>query len=1043
MKRKLGFLIAGMLFLFTQNILAQEQVVTGTVTDAKTGMPLPGVAVVEKGTDNGTITNFDGNYTLDVSADATLKFSFLGYSSKEVAVTGKSTIDVQLSVDTQALDQVVVTALGIKREQKSLGYSLQEVDAEILTRSKETNVANTLSGRVSGLQVVSGSSGPAGSSKIIIRGNSSLTGDNQPLIVVDGVPMHNFTGASNNDYWNPSLDMGSGIGDLNPQNIASISVLKGAAASALYGSRAGNGVILITTKTGKKTPGLGITYSATLGVETIFTGPDMQNAFGQGTNGIYNNESTLSWGPKITGQTVENWNGKQVELRAYDNIDSYFDTGISLNQSLSFSQQLNNTSLYSSISHLGDDSKIPGAKLKRTNLLTRAITSFGEDKRWTTDFKVQYIHTKAKNRPFSGVNTSNAFYTMYLLPRTVDVSDFSSGLNENGEYFWYIPASNQLNPYWGYRYNLNKDSRDRFMLNGSVKYQFTDWLTAEVQGGSDQYTTNKEAKVYAGSPLTKTGRYSIGKSTFMENNFSVLISASKDNVFGNFGLAGNLGGNLMHQKSSSLSGNAGELEVPNLFFLNNGINKPSISEGFMERKINSLYATFQLNYGGYWFLDITGRNDWSSTLSPENRSYFYPSITTSLVVTDFMEDLGSELPDWITYAKVRGSYAEVGNDLDPYQLYNTYNISKDPLGNTTASRNGVLYNPDVRSELIKAWEVGFAARFFESRIGIDVAWYKSNATRQLLNIPLNPLSGYNARKVNAGDIENRGLEVTFNATILDNPNGFTWETMVNYSHNRNIVNELTEDVEVYQLGGFDNISILAVAGEPYGEIYGTKFRRVQDESSPHYGEILLDESGLPMATSEQFRLGNQQADALLGWSNYFTYKNVTLSFLIDARFGGEIFSGTNLAMQRAGTAAATVVNGKREDFVVEGVIDVTPEDATTPVFEKNTNPVSHQQYWSAIGVGNLGIGEANIYDASNIRLRNVSLNYTLPDKWIKSLGLQKASVGLSANNVWMISSHMNGIDPESVYATGTNAVGFENASSPTSRSYFFNVQLSF
>ncbi|HET7360491.1 MAG TPA: hypothetical protein VFI78_01010 [Salinimicrobium sp.] len=529
----------------------------------------------------------------------------------------------------------------------------------------------------------------------------------------------------------------------------------------------------------------------------------------------------------------------------------------------------------------------------------------------------------------------------------------------------------------------------------------------------------------------------------MENNFSALISAVKDDLFGNFGIAVNLGGNLMHQKSSGISGNAGELEVPNLFFLNNGINKPTVTEDFMERKINSLYGTFQLNYGGYWFLDITGRNDWSSTLSPENRSYFYPSVSTSLVVTDFMEDLGNELPEWITYAKLRGSYAEVGNDLEPYQLYNTYYIGKDPRGYTTAGRNTVLYNPNVRSELIKAWEAGIAARFFENRVGIDFAWYQSNATRQLLDIPLNPLSGYSARKVNAGDIENHGIEIMLNARILENPEGFSWQTVINYSHNRNIVNELAEDVDRYRLGGFDNISILAVEGQPYGEIYGTKFRRVQDENSPYYGEIILDESGLPLATNEQFRLGNQQPDALLGWSNYFSWNSFTFSFLVDARFGGEIFSGTNLAMQRAGTAAVTVVNGKREDFVVDGVIDVTPEDATTPVYEENTNEVTHQQYWAAIGVGNLGIGEANIYDATNIRLRNVSLNYNFPKEWIDGLGLQRAGVGLSVNNVWMIVSHLNGIDPESVFATGTNAVGFENASSPTSRSYFFNIQLGF
>lgn len=1043
MKKKLFFLFACMVGLLGQNAMAQERTVTGTITDATDGMPLPGVSVVERGTTNGTSTDFDGEFSIITGPNATLVFTMVGYLPQEFLVGENSEINVSMGADVASLEEVVVTALGIRREKKSLGYALQEVGGESLVESRENNLSNALSGKVAGLQVVRGSNGPASSSKIVLRGNNSLTGDNQPLIVVDGIPMDNFTGAANNDFWNPSPDMGNGLGDLNPENIESMSVLKGASAAALYGSRAGNGVILITTKSGKAQEGLGITYSATLGIETIFTSPEMQDSFGQGSEGIYSPESTLSWGPRIEGQRVENWNGEQVELAAYDNVDNFFKTGINTQHSLSFQQQLNATSVYSSITYLDDDSKIPGSTLNRTNLLTRAISNFGPEEKWTTDFKVQYINSQARNRPFNGVNSSNAFNTMYLLPRSLDVEDFSAATDEFGNHFWYIPASNALNPYWGSRFNTNEDSRDRFLLNGSLKYAFTDWLQAEVRGGSDQYTTNTESRVYSGSPLTPTGRFSMGKNTFMENNFSALVTASKDDLFGNFGVAASVGGNLMHQKSSSLSGNAGELEVPNLFMLNNGIGNPTITEGSTERKINSVYGTFQLNYNGFWFVDVTGRNDWSSTLSEDNRSFFYPSVSSSLVFTDMIKQANGNLPGWVTYGKIRGSYAEVGNDLRPYQLYNSYVIGNDPNGNTTAGRNTVLFNPDVKSELIKSWEAGFEARLFDNRIGLDFSWYQSNATRQLIDIPLNPLSGYNARKVNAGDIENRGIELMVNGRILDNPEGLNWDMNINYSRNENIVNELTDDVETYALGGFDNVSILAVAGQPYGEIWGTKYRRVEDESSQYFGELILDANGMPLATTERYRLGNQQPDALLGWTNTFRYKDLSFSFLIDARFGGEIFSGTNLAMQRAGTAAVTVLNGEREEFVVDGVVDVTPEGGTSPVYQENTTLVTHQNYWNASASTNLGITEANIYDASNIRLRNVQLNYNLPSSWINGLALQRAQIGVSANNVWMIDSHMNGIDPESVYATGTNAVGFENAASPTSRSYFFNVSLSF
>ena len=1039
-------MFASVFLCFSQALLAQELTVTGTITSAADGMPLPGASIMEKGTDNGAATDFDGNFSITVPQDAVLQISMIGFVTREVPVGNESVINVQLEPDTEALDEVVVTALGIKREKKSLGYAIQEVGGEALAEARETNLANAFTGKVAGLQVVRGSNGPAGSSKIVLRGNNSLTGDNQPLIVVDGVPMDNFTGATNNDFWLPSADRGNGLGDINPENIASISVLKGASAAALYGSRAGNGVILITTKSGKERPGLGITLSSTLGFETIFMAPDTQDVFGQGADGIYNPESTFSWGPRIEGQTVENWEGEQVELQAYDNLDNYFDTGVNSQHTLSFQQQFEKTSIYSSVTYLDDQSQIPGATLERSNFLTRAISNFGKEDRWTTDVKVQYINATAENRPINGVNSSNAFATMYMLPRSVDVRDFSAAVNEEGNHFWYIPASNALNPYWLARFNKNEDTRNRFLLSGSVNYQFNDWLSAEVRGGSDQYTTETESRTYGGSPLTATGRYSLGKDTFMENNLSALITASKDDVFGNFGLAANLGGNLMHQKSSSLGANAGELEVPNLFSINNGVGNPSVFEGSSERKINSIYGTFQLNYGGYWFLDVTGRNDWSSTLSEENRSFFYPSVSTSLVVTDLIRSTGGDFPEWITYGKLRASYAEVGNDLSPYQLYNTFTIGKDPNGNTTAGRNSILYNPDVRSELIKSYEAGFDARFFNNRLGIDFSWYKSNATRQLINIPLNPMSGYTAMKVNAGDIENQGVELMLNARLFENledPEGFTWDMNLNYSHNENTVNELTDEIDTYSLGGFDNVSILAVAGQPYGEIWGTKFRRVEDESSPFFGELILDANGLPLGTNEQFRLGNQQPDAMIGWSNNFSWKRFSFGFLIDARIGGEIYSGTNVFMQRAGTAAVTVVDGGREDFVVEGVIDVTPEGATTPVYEQNTNSVTHQSYWSAIGVGNLGITEANIYDATNVRLRNINLNYSLPTSWIDDLALQRAEVGFSMNNVWMIDSNLNGIDPESVFATGTNAVGFENGSSPTSRTYFFNVSLSF
>jgi len=1019
----------------------QAQTVTGKITDAADGSPLPGVNVIIKGTTIGVSSDFDGNYSIDVTdPNAILQFSYMGYTEVDVPFNGNTTINVSLEVNAESLEEVVVTALGIKREKKSLGFAFQEIDGSELTQARESNIANSLTGKVAGMQVVKGSNGPASSSKIVLRGNSSLTGDNQPLIVVDGIPMDNFTGAANNDFWNPSQDMGNGLGDLNAENIESMTVLKGASAAALYGSRAGNGVILITTKTGKDTPGLGITFSSSIGFEKVGHTADLQNTFGQGANGIYDEVGGSSWGPKIEGQQVENWNGEPVSLKAYDNLDNYFKTGINQTHTLSFQQQVaEKSSLFSSVTYLNDDSKIPGATLERINLLTRSVSQFGKESKWTLDTKVQYINAKAENRPLNGTNSSNAFATMYSLPMSLDIRDFSGATDELGNMTWYDPNSQEVNPYWASKYNLSMDARDRFMLNGSLKYQFTDWLTSEIKAGADIYNTKTESKLYGGSPLTSTGRYSLGKSNFIETNYSALISAQKDNLFGKFGGAATFGGNLMYRENSSLNGSSGELEVPNLFTLNNGKSNPTVGEGYNSRKMNSLYGTVQVNYDGYVFLDLTGRNDWSSTLSEENRSFFYPSITTSWVITEMINKNDGNVPEWINFGKVRASYAMVGNDLGAYELYNFYSIGKDPNGTTTATSNSTLYNPDVKSELIKSTEFGFDARMFSNRLGIDFSWYKSNATNQLINIPLDPLSGYNNKKINAGYIQNKGFELMLNGTILEKQDGLNWDVMLNYSKNENTIVKLTDDVEQIQLGGFDNLSILAVAGGAYGEIWGTTFKRVEDTESDHFGSIVVDAQGVPLA-GDKAKLGNQQPDAMIGFYNNFTYKNLSFSFLIDARIGGEIYSGTNRSLQSSGNAAATVVNGAREDIVFDGVFD-----DGSGVYEPNTVGVSPEIYWSTLGSrsGNLGIGENNIYDASNVRLRNVTLDYNLPGNWLTNTGIQRAKAGLAVNNAWLISSHLNGVDPESVYATATNAVGFENMSAPTSRTVFLNLSISF
>lgn len=1021
--------------LVSASSLYAQQAVTGTVSGPNG--TLAGVTVSVVGTNKVTQTDAQGRYSIQANKGQKIRFSLLGHASQEIGVS-TSPLNVTLAEDQGNLDEVVVTAMGIKRERKSLGYSFQEVKSETLVDARENNLANALTGKVSGLQVIKGSNGPASSSKIILRGFNSLQGDNQPLIIIDGVPMENFAGAKNNDFWNPSSDMGNGLGDLNPEDIESMSVLKGGAASALYGSRAGNGAILITTKSGKSKVGAGISYSATFGIENLFITPKRQKEFSQGSDGVFDANSTSSWGEKITGQTVTGWDGKPTQLKAYNNIENFFKTGFNTTHNLAFQQALsNNTHIYTSATYLHDDSKTPGVKLDRLNLMSKVTSSFGPDDRWTTDVKVQYMNTSAKNRAGAGSNSGNYYSTVLLMPSTLDITQFKPGMDKLGvNQIWYNP-SNSVNPYWATANKLNEDVRDRFLLNATLKYKFNDWLDADFRAGSDRYYTEYSNKTYTGSSLQNS--YGTGNNNFYENNFIVSINARKDNLFGKWNGSASVFGQIMKQRFQSLSASAGDLEVPNLFSLKNAVGIVTPDQEISRKQINSLFATAELNYDNYWFINITARNDWASTLRKDNASYFYPSINTSLVVSDMITKNGGELPNWLNFAKVRASFAQSGNSLGPYELYNTYTIGKDPNGNTTASRKPTLYNSELNSELLKSFEAGFDIRLFNS-IGLDFSYYKTNATKQLIDLPLNPLSGYPEFKANAGNIQNQGFEIVLNANILKNPESLQWDIQANFSRNINEIIKLTDQVDQYQLGGFDNLRIFGEAGKRYGAIYGTKYQRVEDKNSPYYNQIIVNGSGLPLAADGTHYLGTQSADGLLGITNSFAYKNFGLSFLVDGRFGGVFYSGTNLSLQRAGLATQTVVNGSRDNYVFQGVVS----DGNGG-FTANTTGVTQQQLWTQISntSGNLGINEQNIYDASNIRLRNVQLSYRIPTKVLGNSIVKSAKFSVSANNVWMIKSHANGVDPESVFAISTNAVGFENLAFPTSRSYFLNISLGF
>lgn len=945
------------------------------------------------------------------------------------------------SLKTSKIDEVVVTAYGIKKEKKALGYVYQDIKGSTMVDARENNVTNALVGKVTGLQLVKSSAGPASSSKIILRGFNSLTGDNQPLIVIDGTPMSNFVGAGNNDFWNPEMDMGNGLSDLNPEDIENITVLNGGAASALYGSRAGNGVIMIITKTGRKGKGAGITYSNTLSVQNLFMVPELQKQFSQGTAGKYVFDGGSSLGEEITGQTVKNWEGRDIKLRSYDNYKTFFNPGISNNNTLTFQQAIGeNTTIFSSVSYLNDGGMIPETKYERLNAATHVTSKFGRNNRWFTDVKIQYINSFAKNRPVGGQNSQNYYGTILTLPTTINIADFSEGMDVLGtKQRWYIAGGD--NPYWNVYNRLNQDARNRFLVTGNVKYNFTDWVNIDLKVGSDMYNTKGEQRTYTGGNAVNL--YSTSFNRSIENNYIGSLNFKKDNLFGKWGGAFSVFGQVMTNNFNSNSISA-VLDVPNYFSVQNAINnQPTVSEVRRQQQINSAFATMDINYDGFWFINGTFRNDWTSTLIEKNRSFSYSSVSTSLVLTDMFKKLWDKdlFGKFITFAKIRASYAETGNSLPPYQLYNSYSIGHDPNGNITSSNLGdVLFNSNVVSENLKTYEAGINLRFFD-RVDLDVNYYDTHAKNQLIDLPMNPLSGYNYKKINAGDIGNKGIEIMLNTDIIKKQN-FRWNMNVNLSKNENKINSLYDNIEIYdiQRPPFDKLRFVAYVGQRYGVILGTKYARVEDPNSPYFGQRILDSQGLPTSDGNQYILGDQTPRALLGITNGFTIKNFNFSFQIDGRFGGQFYSGTMRALKGSGLAKETVVNGGRESFVADGVI-VNGSGGYTP----NNIAVTPEDYWSTVSSrsSNLGIHEDNVFDATNVRIRNVQLTYSFPKSLFINSAFQSARMSLSVNNVWMLYSKVKGIDPESASAVSSNATGYENLSFPTSRNFVFNLTVGF
>lgn len=1006
--------------------------ITGVVKD-DVGEPVIGANILVKGTNNGVITDMEGRFSLKIpQANALLVVSYIGYISQEIQVGDKRSLTIILHPATEDLGEVVVTALGIKRETKALGYSVQEVKGGSLTEARESNVLNSLSGKLAGVQISRSGNGEGGSSRIIIRGNNSIAGNNEPLVVVDGVPVNNFnSGTSGIDQWGGS-DGGNGLSDINPDDIESISVLKGAAAAALYGARAGNGVLMITTKKGSKVKGLGITWNSNVMMENPLVKPKMQNLYGQGTNGTFDANSNYSWGAKMEGQMLKDWTGQERPYSAYDNdITDFLGTGVTTTNTLEANAVNEKISFRGTLSYQRMDGVIPTNYQDKYMMNLR--TTVNLSKKLSLDAKINYVKQRGWNRPQLTGSPENIMANYLMMPRNVHYSDMAGGVNEDGVVKrWTTDEANYvLNPYYTTGFNKNNNQRDRFIGFLALQYTPTSWLTIKLRHGEDMYWEKGDWRHASGTPYGKyngKGDYGLNTSDFRERNTDALITATKDNWWDS-GFSGSLsvGGNLMFQQNNSYAMSTGLLAIPDFFAISNG-ETPTPSHYISKKSVNSLYGFAQLSYKNWIFLDVTARNDWSSTLPYKNRSFFYPSVGLGWVVSDMLRSYEVNVPEWLSLAKLRASYAEVGNDTDPYRLlttYGIYTVIDDIKGASTAS---TIPLADLKPELIKSTEAGFDIRFFNNRLGLDLTWYKKNATNQILALPISSTTGKSSRMINAGNIQNTGIEIVLNGTPVRTKD-FEWNVSVNYSKNTNKIKELHPDSRRFILASTDFVNIVATEGSTYGDLYGRAYQR--DEQ----GRKIIDENGLPLLESDMnTQIGNYMPKWTGSMINSFTYKNLSFSFMLDMRYGGDIFVNSLARGSQYGTTELSL-QGRDEWYAGTGGIVV---DGVTADGKQNTVAANPQAYWDRVSRA----GEEFVYDGTNLRLRELTVGYMFPNKILAKTPFTNLKLSFVGRNLWLIKNNILGYDPESSYSTG-NGQGIEYASLPSMRSFGFNLNVSF
>ncbi|WP_339924131.1 SusC/RagA family TonB-linked outer membrane protein [uncultured Cyclobacterium sp.] len=1020
-KRLLVFFLA----LFTIQAMAQNRTVTGTVTDADADAPLPGVSILIKGSSTGTITDMDGKYTLDVPGPtATLIFSYLGYGKMERAVGNNSEINVALAGQESALSEVVVTAFGLEREKKALTYTTQEVNTEEITQARELNVVNSLSGKVAGLSINRSGSGVGGSTRVVLRGNRSISGDSQPLYIVDGVPA-------------------KGIETLNPDDISSINVLKGPNAAALYGSRANNGAIVVTTKRGS-TEGFNVSLNTSYMFDQPLILTNYQNVYGQGSNGNYSPTSEFSWGPKMDGSSVAFWSpdpNSDIDTYAFspqpNNIRDFYQTGHNLATTLAISGGNDRNQTYFSYTFTDAAGVMPNNKLGRHSINLR-LTNKLTDK-LTLDSKINYIRQDINNQIAQGENYANPTRHIVRLPRNIrteDISNFeytdASGVNRQN---YFNPGSNGgANPYWSPNRNLSKDSFDRIIAFTSLNYEIAEGLTVLGRASLDRTFGVSEEKLYNDTYIiAQNGRFSVGQSESMEINTDFLISYEKT-LSQDWYFNINAGGNSRINRNSSINSNTGQnMIVPNFFALSNTQQVVSSYGVGSPKDVNSLYGFGQLAWKNAIFLDITARNDWSSTLPKENWSFFYPSVGINAVISDLIE-----FPSWFTFAKARGSFAEVGNDTNPYQLQRTAAFGAGGLGGYV-SLSTQLPNANLLPESTRSIEVGTDLRFLDNRLGLDFTYYKTNSFNQLFTVALPVGSGASSFFTNGGDVQNEGIEVVLNITPMRRAD-FNWNITGNFARNISMVNEINDERPSIVTGSDFLREFRVEEGELFGEVYSRGYLRNED------GAVIIGANGVPRTTpGKTVRVANYNPIWTGGVQNTFKYKNFTANFTIDFRQGGSIASFTNAVTFADGVTEETLQGRDGglifgDNFMSHETAVMELEDGT---FAPNTIETTAELFWVNMGGRNAPIGEVFSVSATNIRMREAVIGYAVPASKLEGLPLNSVSISFVARNLFFFLNEAGNIDPDVTVGTSASAQGFDSFAPPTARSFGFNLNLGF